>query len=165
MSLSIPQQIKYRSDEQKQPSILSPRSVNNISDDDENSNDIHIRRKHLSPRQQIPSSSTMKYASNGVLLRTKQQHSTNILQTSPNDIGKNIKRYSLDQYQQQIPESNIYRSSMAIISSQNPANQNVSLSHKQIREESNNDLQRTRVRKNIYRIFIKNKCCFDRHVK
>ena len=161
MSLTIPQQIKHRSDEQKQPSILSPRSVNNTSDDDENSNDIHIRRK----RQQIPSSSTMKYASNGVLLRTKQQHSTNILQTSPNDIGKKIKRYSLDQYQQQIPESNIYRSSMAIISSQNSANQNVSFSHKQIREESNNDLQRTKVRKNIDRIFIKNKCWFDRHVK
>jgi hypothetical protein len=51
------------------------------------------------------------------------------------DMSKTLKRFSLDQ--QNIPESNIYRSSMAIV-----PNHTVQINNnKLLRDESNNDLQ------------------------
>jgi len=133
------------STELNQPSIFSPRSSNETSDDDD------PRKKYLHNNQsiheqQIPSSSTLRYASNGVLLRTKQQNSINILQTSSNDMNKKFKRFSLDQ--QQTPEPIIYRSSMAILSNHIAQINNTSLAFQKLRDESNNDLQRSKVRKN-----------------
>jgi hypothetical protein len=169
-SSSINQQIKYRSNiqlndhrhqpkilrtqsrthsssstELNQPAIFSPRSSNETSDDDD------PRRKYLHNHQsiheqQLPSTPTLRYASNGVLLRSKQQHSINTLQTSSNDMNKKFKRFSLDQ-QQQTFEPTIYRSSMAIISNHTAQINNTSLPFKQLRDESNNDLQRPKVRK------------------
>jgi hypothetical protein len=78
-------------------------------------------------------------------------------------MSKKLKRFSLDQ--QQTPEPNIYRSSMAIVPDhavQINNNHNTSLAFKQIRDEPNKDLQqqRSKVRKVIYRIFTENTFSF-----
>ncbi|CAF0973810.1 unnamed protein product [Rotaria sp. Silwood1] len=164
------------SDEQlNQFSIFSPRSSNITTDynDLDDSKNILSQKQYLKNPQSIPSStrqealleqqlstsSTLNYASNGILLRSKQQeHSTNILQTLSKKMDKKFKRYSLDQYQtvsnkqQQTSEFNINRSSMAfmpsqktnIYASQTNNNQNVSMSYQQIQDEFNNELQEPR---------------------
>jgi hypothetical protein len=130
-----------------QPSTtFSTKSSNETSDNDDDS-----RRKSLKTHQSIRESPspTLRYASNGVLLRTKhhhqqqqQQHSINTLQTPSNDMNKKFKRFSLDQ--QQTSEPSIYRSSMAIVPNHAIPinnNHNTSLIFKQVQDESNNDLQ------------------------
>ena len=91
--------------------------------------------------QLAPPSPTLRYASNGVLLRSKhhhqqqqqpyQQHSSSILQSSAKDLGKKLKRFSLDTPENRshsyqavpnhalLPEPNIYRSALAIVPSLN----------------------------------------------
>jgi hypothetical protein len=150
------------SDERVQAAIISQISSNDTSDDEDPNSILsyqcRLRRKYVKTRQASPqppppppplsrqqsfreqplppTSPTLRYASNGVLLRSKhhqqQQHPNNVIQTSSKDMGKKLKRFTLDtvdsrwhhQYQlvpnnQQIPESNIYRSSMAIVPSLN----------------------------------------------
>ena len=127
--------------------------------------------RQQSLREQPPTSTspTLKYASNGVLLRTKhhhhhhhnQQHSTNIFQRSSKDMGKKVKRFTLDAVEnrwhnqissnnQPILESNVCRSSMAIVPSLNAnvygiqinnpnQNLNLSLSSKQAQLQQRDD--------------------------
>jgi hypothetical protein len=89
-----------------------------------------------------PVSPRLRYASNGVLLRSKQPHSTNVLESSSKDMEKKFKRFSLDQHQQQISESNIYRSSMAMVPNHDS---NVYPIQHQTREEFNIEIQRSKV--------------------
>lgn len=155
-------------------------------DDDPNSilSNSRLRRKYVKSRQTTsppplsrqqslhePASPSLRFASNGVSLRSKthQQHSNNLIQTPSKDIDKKLRRFTLDtvenrwrhSYQtipnnQQILDSNIYRSSNAIVPSLNANvygaqinnnNMNHSLSSsssfKQIqqKDESNNELQ------------------------
>ncbi len=152
------------STEQTQPSIFSPRSSNETSDNDDEQNNLLLRRKYLksqqtSREQQLPPSPPLKYASNGVLLRPKQQNPINSLQISSNDTSQQLKRFSLDQ--QQTSEPMIYRSTMAIAPNQTNNNQ------KPIRDESNHEFQqqRSKVRGIIQRIFERKFRFFDRHVK
>ncbi|CAF2196064.1 unnamed protein product [Rotaria magnacalcarata] len=101
-------------------------------------------------QQQIPlppTSPSFRCASNGVLLRPKhnQQSSTHIFHKSSKDMGKKLKRFTLDTvenrwhhpYQtssnQHISESNIYRSSMAIV-----PNVNTNVYNIQINNNNNN---------------------------
>lgn len=122
-------------------------SSNESSDDDDISNVLsntnRLRRKYIKAPQEPPlslllnqaqpvpeqsqpaplSSSTLK----GVLLRPKQQQqqkqSARVFQTSSKDVGKRLKRFTADttenRWHQQVPESNIHRSSMAIVPSLN----------------------------------------------
>ena len=86
--------------------------------------------------QPPPPSPTLRYASNGVLLRPKhhhhhQQHSTSIFQSPSKEMGKKLKRFSLDTPENRthsyqtvsnhplLPESNIYRSALAVVPSLN----------------------------------------------
>jgi hypothetical protein len=200
------------SDEHIQPTAGSPMSSNDTSDDDDPNSILshsRLRRKYVKSRlptppppppppppplsrqqslreQQPPASPTLRYASNGVLLRPKHQHnrhhyqqqqnqhSTSVFHSSSKDMGKKFKRFSLDtvenrwhQHQtvptnQQVPESNIYRSSMAIVPSLNTnvygvqINNNLSSSSsfKQVqqRDEPNNEIQqRPKVHINMFR--------------
>jgi len=139
------------SDERIQPPAVHLISPNDTSDedvDDPNSILSHhsrLRRKYLKDQQVPPSSqplsqqqqellpptsSKLKYALNGILLRSKSQHrkqSTRAYQTSSKDMGKKHKRFTLDaidnrwhQQLQTVPNNqqssdcNINRSSMAI---------------------------------------------------
>ena len=178
------------SDERLQPSATSPiNSIDTSDDDDPNSILSHhsrLRRKYVKSRQRTsppppppplsrqqslrdqPSPSpTLRYASNGVLLRSKhhhqQQHSNNVFQSSSKDMGKKLKRFTLDtvdnrwhhQYQtvpnnQQTPDLNIYRSSLAIVPSLNANVYGVQINHNlpsslkqqsQQKDEFSNDLQ------------------------
>ncbi|CAF2405095.1 unnamed protein product [Rotaria sp. Silwood2] len=170
-----PKIIRTQSNDEQlnQFSIFSPRSSNITMDNDNehDPNNILLSKQYLKNHQskqsltrqetlrekQLPTSSTLNYASNGVLLRSKQQqqqqHSTNILQTSSTDMDKKFKRYSLDQHrtifntQQQTSESNIYRSSLAFMPSQKtniyPSQINNN-QNEQIRDEASNELQEQR---------------------
>ena len=141
------------SNEQNQPSIITPRSSHEVSDDDNEQTNPFLRRKypqtHQSVReQQIPASPSVKYASNGVLLRPKQptipaQHTMNVLPTSSDDLSKRFKRFSLDQ--QQTVESNIHRSSMANV----PNHQNTPTSLQIVRDEVINDFQQQQQRAKV----------------
>ncbi|CAF0816295.1 unnamed protein product [Rotaria sp. Silwood1] len=133
------------------------------------------QQQQQQPLPPQPTSPSLRCASNGVLLRPKQHHTnnqhntTNLFQKSSKDMSKKLKRFTLDTvenrwhhpYQtfsnnQQISESNIYRSSMAIVPSLNTNvygsqmnNNNLLLtsvkqSQSQQRDESNNDLQQSR---------------------
>ncbi len=64
-------------------------------------------------------------------------------------MSKKFKRFSLDQ--QQTLESNIYRSSMAIVPNNNL---NTSIGFKSIRDESNNDAQQHRTKVIIKKCFF-----------
>ena len=157
----------------QQPAAISPLSSNDTSDEDDPnsilSHHSRLRRKYLKSSQtmngptapsslsrqqsmrdqQSPSSPVLRYASNGVLLRSKPHHyhqfqqqqqqqsipqqiyGNSIFNSSSKDFSKQTKRYSLDaaenrshNYQNvphhpQGPESSIYRSAMAIAPSQN----------------------------------------------
>ncbi len=148
------------SDERAQVAAISQISSNDTSDDDDPNSFLsqhsRLRRKYVKTRQATPpppplsrqqsireptlppTSPTLRYASNGVLLRQKhqpqpqQQHTSSIFQTSSKDMGKKPKRFTLDTvenrwhhpYQivpnnQPTSEANIYRSSMAIVPSLN----------------------------------------------
>ncbi|CAF3899012.1 unnamed protein product [Rotaria sordida] len=136
-------------------STFSPRSSDIIIDDnDDNVKNILLRNQYLKNyssiqsltrqetlcEQQLSTSPTLNYASNGILLRSKQQHSRNILQTSLKDMDKKFTRFSLDQ--KQTSESNIYRSSMAFMPSQ----------------KINNDVQEQRhTPREINRDFLRNR--------
>jgi hypothetical protein len=175
------------SDERVQPPavhLISPNDTSDEDADDPNSILSHhsrLRRKFLkdqqvppsslplSQQQQLlpPTSSKLKYALNGILLRSKSQHrkqSTRAYQTSSKDTGKKHKRFTLDaidnrwhQQLQTVPnnqqssESNITRSSMAIalglhtntnsVQINNSINHNSSLKLPQQREDLSNELQ------------------------
>lgn len=176
------------SDERAQVAAISQLSSNDTSDDDDPnsilSHHSRLRRKYVKNRQGTPpppsslsrqqsireqqqlppTSPSLRYASNGVLLRPKQQqqqqNSSNAIQTSSKDMGKKLKRFTLDTVEsrwhhpyQVVPESNIYRSSMAIVPSlntniyglqmNNNINHYLSSSFKQTqqKDEFNNDLQ------------------------
>jgi len=128
------------SNEQTQPSsFLSPRSSNDTSDNEDEQINVRLRRKYFkTSQQQLPSTTTLKYASNGVLLRTKQQSQPqpqptqpiNLLPTTSNDMSKKFKRFSLEQQVVQIPDANYSRSSMAVVPN------HVSSSFKQIHDET-----------------------------
>jgi hypothetical protein len=172
------------SDDQNQSSIFSPRNSNELVNDDIDINGVLLRKtynqKYQSTpsvrEQQIPASSTFKYASNEVLLKPKQQQLLNLTKTSSKDISKKLKRFSLDQHQtlannqQQISEPHIYRSSMVIVPEHNSnlygvqINNNpiASLSFKQTREEPIDESQqpRSKVRRVIRIGFIGNKFSF-----
>ncbi|CAF3071927.1 unnamed protein product [Rotaria socialis] len=138
--------------------MFSPRSSNIQSNMDDDPYNILLRRtypKNHPTLQATPSNSN--YASNGILLRPKQQHPTNILETSSKDTDKKIKRFSLDQhqpvsnFQKQISESNIYRSSMAFTPSQKANvysfqtnNNKTTSSYQRTRDEPNHELQEQR---------------------
>lgn len=134
------------SNELNQVSIITPRSLHEVSDDDNEQTNLFLRRKYPQTHheQQIPPSSSVKYASNGVLLRPKQpsistQHAMNVLPTSSDDMSKRFKRFSLDQ--QQTIDSNVYRSSMAIV----PNHQNTPT----VRDEMINDIQQQQQRAKV----------------
>ena len=121
--------------DQTQPSVFSPRTSNDASDNEgEQNNQIH-QGKNPMREQQVPPSPSLRFASNGVLLRPKpqQQPITNVLSMSSNDMSRTFKRFSLDQ--QHVPEQNIYRSSMVFT-----PNHTIQMS-KPFRDETNNDLQ------------------------
>ncbi|CAF5135941.1 unnamed protein product, partial [Rotaria magnacalcarata] len=139
--------------------MFTPRSSNIQSNmDDDDPYNILLRKtypKNHPALQSTPSNS--KYASNGILLRPKQLHPANILETSSKDIDKKIKRFSLDQhqpashFQKQISESNIYRSSMAFTPSQKANvysfqtnNNKTASSYQQTRDEPKHELQEQR---------------------
>lgn len=117
--------------------MFTPRSSDETSDNDDEENHRFLRRKPLQSQQQLPASPTVKYASNGVLLRPKPaQHPVHVLPTTSSDeMSKRFKRFSLDQ--QQTLEANIYRSSIAIV----PNHQNNSMGLKPVRDEVINDIQ------------------------
>ncbi|CAF1162400.1 unnamed protein product [Adineta ricciae] len=135
------------SEDRVQPFPVNLTSSNDSSDDDDISNVLsnnnRLRRKYVKapqepslslllnqsqtvPEQSQPvplSSSTLK----GVLLRPKQQQPqkqpARVFQTSSKDVGKRLKRFTTDttenRWHQQMPESNVHRSSMAIVPSLN----------------------------------------------
>jgi len=175
------------SDERVQPPAVHLISPNDTSDEDaDDPNNIlshsRLRRKYLKDQQAPPSSlpvsqqqeqllpptsAKLKYALNGILLRSKNQHrkqSTRVYQTSSKDTGKKHKRVTLDavdnrwhQQLQTVPnnqqssECNITRSSMAIalglhtntngVQINNSINHNSSLKLPQQREDLSNELQ------------------------
>lgn len=126
-------------------------SSNDTSDDDDNPNSIlsqhsRLRRKYVKTRQGTspppsvslsrqqslreqtlpPASPTLRYASNGVMLRSKQHSQQVNVNNSSKDMAKKLKRFTFDtaenrwhhQYQI-VPEANMHRSSMAIVPSLN----------------------------------------------
>lgn len=148
------------SDERAQVAAISQLSSNDTSDDDDDINVLfpnhsRLRRKYVKNPQSNSSpppppplsrqqslreqthtspSPTLRNASNGISLRTKQQQQfgNTGFQSSSKDMGKKLKRFTLDnmdtrwhhQYQM-VPNNqlnfdpNIYRSSMAIVPSLN----------------------------------------------
>lgn len=131
-------------------------------------------REQQQQQQQVPlppTSPSLRCASNGVLLRPKhnQQTSTHMLHKSSKDMGKKLKRFTVDTaenrwhnpYQaalmnQQITEANIYRSSLAIVPNLNANIYNIQMNNNnnhnnssspvkyiqaQLRDESTSDLQ------------------------
>ena len=129
--------------------MFSPRSSNDISDNEDEQNNLALRRKYLKTQQtnreqQLPPSPTLRCASNGVPLRPKpQQHSVNVLPISSNDMSKKFKRFSLDQ--QLAAEPTVYRSSMAIVPNHpvqmNNNNQSPSTPFKAVRDQLNGHFQ------------------------
>jgi hypothetical protein len=143
------------SDDRTQANMISPMSSKNSSEIDDTSNRIAShqscsRKKLIRPSQHISivptsssysmnqqqpvydHSSTLRYASNGVLLRPKhqqQQYSTSIIQSSSNDTANKSKRFSLDAAENRsqiyhtvpnygyLPESNISHSGITNVSS------------------------------------------------
>jgi len=148
------------SDERTQVAAISQLSSNDTSDDDDdNPNSLlsqhsRLRRKYVKTHQSTPppppslsrqhslreqtlpsTSPTLRYASNGVLLRPKQQINVN---NTSKEMGKKLKRFTFDTaenrwhpHPQVVPESNIHRPSMAIVPS---LNANISSSLKQYQE-------------------------------
>ncbi|CAF1043568.1 unnamed protein product [Adineta steineri] len=146
------------SDEEDAPSIFSPRALNEPNNDNIETNNNQLRKTYfqnyrstpsIHEESTTPSSPSLRYASNEILLRPKPQPLTNLSQTSSKDINK---RFSLEQKQHQISEPYLYRSSMIIVPEHNSNeyisqinnNQNTSLPLRQTREEPVSEIHQLR---------------------
>ncbi|CAF0926491.1 unnamed protein product [Adineta steineri] len=146
------------SDEEDAPSIFSPRALNEPNNDTIETNNNQLRKTYfqnyrstpsIHEESTTPSSPSLRYASNEILLRPKQQPLINLSQTSSKDINK---RFSLEQKQHQISEPYLYRSSMIIVPEHNSNeyisqinnNQNTSLPLRQTREEPVSEIHQLR---------------------